>query len=269
MAQLDSSNPPSSPPQSRTAPSSFPESTAVLRREVEDLRKELKEQQRKSEREIQALNMEVRFALLPPFLPFCRGDEKADRESSRSQVTELESLVESKIYQEDELQTELEALRKAASSASSRPHVNGNGGKNGYAHSDADSLTDGGGECEMCGGAHELDACPDCLSSLFSFPRLSVLVLTGFPCVEQSPAPPHRPNRTLRRRLPTSARCRQLRERTEGRSSAMIAKVRLTLPFHSLLFSLDWRLRLTSGICGLRAEYGHSLDDCPLASEIF
>lgn len=52
MAQLDSSNPPSSPPTSRTTPATS--------RELDQLRFELKAVQRKAESDVQALNQEVR-----------------------------------------------------------------------------------------------------------------------------------------------------------------------------------------------------------------
>ncbi|GAA5834994.1 hypothetical protein JCM11251_000132 [Rhodosporidiobolus azoricus] len=134
MAQLDS---PSSPSDTRS-PSASPSKNgdASLRRELEQLKLELKNVQRKSEREIKALNQEV---------------------------TELESLVESKIYHEEELETELERY-KALASSSSAPHVNGSGTtKKMLAKIDVDTDGEGvDGECEMCGQTgHDLDACPE------------------------------------------------------------------------------------------------------------
>ncbi|GAA5914168.1 hypothetical protein JCM6882_004944 [Rhodosporidiobolus microsporus] len=139
MTQLDA---PSSPSADRS-PSS--KGDVSLRRELEQLKIELKEVQRKSEREIKALNQEV---------------------------TELESLVESKIYREDELETELERYKSLASSnghhtssPSSAPYLNGNGNGSANKALDAGSETDGEageGECEMCGRTgHDLDACPE------------------------------------------------------------------------------------------------------------
>jgi CAP-Gly domain-containing linker protein 1 len=65
-------------------------------------------------------------------------------------VTELESLIESKIYREDELESELERYKKMAGVPSSS-----RGGGNGEEE-----------ECEMCGElGHDLEACPICTSS--------------------------------------------------------------------------------------------------------
>lgn len=82
-----------------------------------------------------------------------------------AQVNELESLVESKIYHEDELETELQKYKAlaakagAASTSSSTPRLNGHGS------SKANSDAEGGAECEMCGEkGHDLDSCPDCAS---------------------------------------------------------------------------------------------------------
>ncbi|GAA5867390.1 hypothetical protein JCM1840_002120 [Sporobolomyces johnsonii] len=108
-------------------------SDATLRREVEELKSQLKEVQRKSEREIKALNQEV---------------------------TELESLVESKIYREDELESELEkykALATGSSAAVGASHKNG-------AHSRHEDEAEGA--CEMCGQTgHDLDSCPEFAAS--------------------------------------------------------------------------------------------------------
>ncbi|BGO92430.1 hypothetical protein NBRC10512_007512 [Rhodotorula toruloides] len=132
MSQLD--NPPSATKEASSLPTS-PSSDSSLRRELEQLRSELKEVQRKSELEIKALNQEV---------------------------NELESLVESKIYHEDELETELQKYKAlaakagAASTSSSTPRLNGHGS------SKANSDAEGGAECEMCGEkGHDLDSCPD------------------------------------------------------------------------------------------------------------
>ncbi|GAA5981430.1 hypothetical protein JCM11641_004760 [Rhodosporidiobolus odoratus] len=132
MTQLSSD--PSAPPTTATTVAE----SSTLRRELEQLRTELKEVQRKSEREIKALNQEV---------------------------TELESLVESKIYREDELETELEKYKAlATSSSNSGSHTNGHSKKS-YAASETDG-EQGDGECEMCGEkGHDLDSCPDFSSS--------------------------------------------------------------------------------------------------------
>ncbi|BGO99648.1 hypothetical protein JCM10021v2_003324 [Rhodotorula toruloides] len=132
MSQLD--NPSSSSKEASSLPTS-PSSESTLRRQLDQLRAELKEVQRKSELEIKALNQEV---------------------------NELESLVESKIYHEDELETELQKYKAlaakagAASTSSSTPRLNGHGS------SKANSDAEGGAECEMCGEkGHDLDSCPD------------------------------------------------------------------------------------------------------------
>lgn len=76
-------------------------------------------------------------------------------------MSELESLVESKIYREDELEAQVERYKIQASKvaptaqtgSSSRPVT-------GSAHVSRD-VEDG--ECEMCGeGGHDLDSCPIC-----------------------------------------------------------------------------------------------------------
>ncbi|GJN91450.1 hypothetical protein Rhopal_004473-T1 [Rhodotorula paludigena] len=149
-------------------------SDPTLKRELEDLRKQLAEVERKSELEIKALNQEV---------------------------TELESLVESKIYREDELETELEKYKALAAktpgpSAAARP--NGSVKK-------TDSLVGKGNvECEMCGEkGHDLDS--------------------------------------------------------EKRSS--VASTSSAAAGNGVGGAADY--------CDDCEEYGHSLEDCPLASEIF
>lgn len=94
-----------------------------------------------------------------------------------SQVSELESLVESKIYREDELETELEKYKSLArtkvSSESSSASVLSKSRTNGTTTSRDE---DEGGECEMCGQmGHDLDDCPICES--------------GSACVVTTPTP--------------------------------------------------------------------------------
>ena len=74
-------------------------------------------------------------------------------------MNELESLVESKTYREDELEIEIEKLKRVALST---PSVSTHSRSSSLAHDvDADD-----GECEMCGEkGHDLDACPDCGST--------------------------------------------------------------------------------------------------------
>ena len=82
------------------------------------------------------------------------ADIKLNRE-----VSELESLIESKIYREDELETRLTELeqelsRKRASTTTSRPDLS---------HSRHPSTADSTAtedRCELCEGPHDLDACP-------------------------------------------------------------------------------------------------------------
>ncbi|KAK4054107.1 hypothetical protein OIV83_001132 [Microbotryomycetes sp. JL201] len=115
-----------------------------LRRELDELRSKLEESEKRSQREITALNQEV---------------------------SELESLVESKIYREDELETELRKFKALAASVTSNPQPS-----SGHERtlSSASSVTsqssskrmarlddDDGVGCEMCGEmGHDLDACP-------------------------------------------------------------------------------------------------------------
>jgi len=77
----------------------------------------------------------------------------------------LEALVESKIYREDELETELERYKTLAAQTPttdsfSVPRSNGASLKNGTSHHEEE---DGETSCEMCGETgHDLDSCPDC-----------------------------------------------------------------------------------------------------------
>lgn len=83
----------------------------------------------------------------------------ADNQLNR-EVSELESLIESKIYREDELEQrahdlerELDRLR---SSDQSYQHGNGHSRNS----SIATTGTDHDDRCELCEGPHSLDACP-------------------------------------------------------------------------------------------------------------
>ncbi|POY70946.1 hypothetical protein BMF94_6034 [Rhodotorula taiwanensis] len=75
--------------------------------EVARLRRQLEETQRTSQVEIKALKAEVRRVTIR----IRRRFGKQLTFDPREQITELESLVENKIYQEDELVSELETLR--------------------------------------------------------------------------------------------------------------------------------------------------------------
>lgn len=84
---------------------------------------------------------------------------KADNQLNR-EVSELESLIESKIYREDELEqraTDLERELDHLRSSSNRNNASSN-------HSRTSSIattgTDGDDRCELCEGPHSLDACP-------------------------------------------------------------------------------------------------------------
>ncbi|KAM0789615.1 hypothetical protein ACM66B_000421 [Microbotryomycetes sp. NB124-2] len=117
-----------------------------LRRELDELRSKLEENEKRSQREITALNQEV---------------------------SELESLVESKIYREDELETELKKFKALAttnnnSNSSTSNHHERTASNASSATSQSSSRRtarqdddEGGSGCEMCGETgHDLDACP-------------------------------------------------------------------------------------------------------------
>jgi chromosome segregation ATPase len=89
------------------------------------------------------------------------------------EVSELESLVESKIYREDELETrvqeleaEMERLRKSkAKPAAPAPASAPSHSRNASEQSNGSTTVSGGStetalRCELCEGPHELDACP-------------------------------------------------------------------------------------------------------------
>ncbi|CAK9784955.1 hypothetical protein CC85DRAFT_315955 [Cutaneotrichosporon oleaginosum] len=86
------------------------------------------------------------------------------------EVSELESLVESKIYREDELETrvqeleaEMERLRKAKPAPA--PSSTASHSRNPSEQSNGSTTVSGGStetalRCELCEGPHDLDACP-------------------------------------------------------------------------------------------------------------
>ncbi|BGP47793.1 hypothetical protein JCM10450v2_003658 [Rhodotorula kratochvilovae] len=198
MAQLDGSavNTPRSP---STVPSSAaPASEASVRRELDELRTQLKEVQRKSELEIKALNQEV---------------------------TELESLVEAKIYREDELETELAKLKALTSGAKvSAAPANGHAKKPSAASSMLDGAEDG--ECEMCGEkGHDLDSCPDFAASSPTRTSFSSTSLADSDAI--------------------------------GKRSCASS----VMTGNGVDSAAEW--------CDDCEEFGHALEDCPLASEIF
>jgi hypothetical protein len=75
------------------------------------------------------------------------------------EVSELESLIESKIYREDELETRLSELERELSKQRSTITP----AQRNTAHSRQPSATDSTAtedRCELCEGPHDLDACP-------------------------------------------------------------------------------------------------------------
>ncbi|GAA6064507.1 hypothetical protein JCM10212_004868 [Sporobolomyces blumeae] len=190
---------------SQLSPSSAPTSidSSALRRELEEMKAELKEVQRKSERDVKALNQEV---------------------------AELEALIESKIYREDELETEIERYKAlvakstaaAPASAAAFQHdvdVASQSRKAESIHGD-----DAEGACEMCGEkGHDLDSCPDFRGSSSPTKRQSQTSLAS--------------------------------------SSNSLSHSRTASALSGQDGNEDW--------CDDCEEYGHSLENCPLAAEIF
>ncbi|KAK4704459.1 hypothetical protein P7C70_g1762, partial [Phenoliferia sp. Uapishka_3] len=133
-------------------------STVPLQREVDELKSKLSEAEKKAEREIKALNQEV-----------CASYQSSSRpglthRTLALQVTELESLVESKIYREDELELELEKFKSLVSKSgmSDRPLSSRTNGTSTASHSRNSSVLHDDFECEMCGEkGHDLDSCPE------------------------------------------------------------------------------------------------------------
>ena len=75
------------------------------------------------------------------------------------EVSELESLIESKIYREDELETRLSQLERELSKQRSANVSAQRGSGHSRQPSAADS-TATEDRCELCEGPHDLDACP-------------------------------------------------------------------------------------------------------------
>ncbi|SGZ26956.1 BQ5605_C025g10008 [Microbotryum silenes-dioicae] len=176
-------------------------------REVEELKLKLREVEKKAEREIKVLHQEV---------------------------NELESLVESKIYREDELETELEKYKALAAKAPSSSSTSG-GASSSTATTKGNGLTrsskeedddEDNGECEMCGDLHDLESCP---------------VFAG----SSSPSKVGRP------RASVSGGQRHAK-------STSLASV-----------SSEGVKTSTEAYCDDCEEYGHALEDCPLANDIF
>ncbi|GAA6022674.1 hypothetical protein JCM11491_000560 [Sporobolomyces phaffii] len=196
----------SATPAQATTSSPSDSTSGSLRQELEQLRIELKEVQRRSDRDVKALNQEV---------------------------SELEALVESKIYREDELETELEhykslvskhAIPGSTASSSNGGIVSAAGPKS----SRADDADDG--DCEMCGeSGHDLDSCPEFLGSTS-------------PTKRRSPVSPTLSSSSLHHSRTTSTLVIQANGNKGERSQ-------------------EW--------CDDCEEFGHALDNCPLAAEIF
>jgi hypothetical protein len=76
-------------------------------------------------------------------------------------VSELESLIESKIYREDELEQRARDLeRELDRLRSSNDHSSQHGNGHSRTSSIATTGTDHDDRCELCEGPHSLDACP-------------------------------------------------------------------------------------------------------------
>lgn len=82
-------------------------------------------------------------------------------------MSELESLIESKIYHEDELESRVQELERERDRWQSKAQAAAVGGKatSTNSHSRTDSLVSNGSaasdiRCELCEGPHDLDACP-------------------------------------------------------------------------------------------------------------
>jgi CAP-Gly domain-containing linker protein 1 len=90
---------------------------------------------------------------LGSLLSYTRADSQLNRE-----VSELESLIESKIYREDELEQRAHDLERELDRLRPTDHTSQHG------HSRNSSIattgTDHDDRCELCEGPHSLDACP-------------------------------------------------------------------------------------------------------------
>ncbi|GAA5935557.1 uncharacterized protein JCM15063_001076 [Sporobolomyces koalae] len=194
----------SATPAQASASNTSPSLSTSLRQEIEQLKSELKEVQRKSERDVKALNQEV---------------------------ADLEALVESKVYREDELETEVEHYKALLSKHAGTPTSNANANDPSTTSKlvrDHVAADDGEGSCEMCGDdGHDLDSCPEFLGSASPTKRRS-----------QS-------SNVLQHSRTTSTLLIQANGKdTESREDKQ-----------------EW--------CDDCEEFGHSLDNCPLAAEIF
>ncbi|KAM0745878.1 hypothetical protein T439DRAFT_384504 [Meredithblackwellia eburnea MCA 4105] len=133
------------------APSSSPSSSAEnrrisslpLQREIDSLKLQLAESEKKSSKEIKALTQEV---------------------------SDLEALVENKIYREEELEDQLAKLKKLSGAGSIPSSRKVTGHERTYSETSSShsrsaatnsELEENSGECEMCGEqGHEIDSCP-------------------------------------------------------------------------------------------------------------
>jgi len=257
---------------STPASASSPADSSSLRRELEQVRAELKEIQRKSERDVKALNQEV-----SPNFPFNLLQSNRSPTLRTIQVSELEALVESKIYREDELETELEHFKSLLAKHS----IPGTGTSTSTltgSHSKKSSRTtddeDGEGSCEMCGeSGHDLDSCPeceffssDCCAARTDDRKVTTVLGSASPNKRRSPVSPTRSDSStnLHHSRTTStlliqangkdggAEAQEWCDDCEGKSLAIDLS-------DSFADSIEWK----------PLEFGHSLENCPLAAEIF
>ena len=86
----------------------------------------------------------------------------SDGSQTNREVSELESLVESKIYREDELETQVAELKLEVRRLRSHPDLDSLSARpSESSHSrESSTHTTGGNGCELCDGPHELNACP-------------------------------------------------------------------------------------------------------------
>jgi CAP-Gly domain-containing linker protein 1 len=83
----------------------------------------------------------------------------ADAQLNR-EVSELESLIESKIYREDELEQRAHDLERELDRLRSNDQSSQHGNGHSRNSSIATTGTDHDDRCELCEGPHSLDACP-------------------------------------------------------------------------------------------------------------
>ena len=76
------------------------------------------------------------------------------------EVSELESLIESKIYREDELEQRAHDLERELDRLRSNDQSSQHGNGHSRNSSIATTGTDHDDRCELCEGPHSLDACP-------------------------------------------------------------------------------------------------------------